>query len=205
MSGATTPPSSSELTTLRSDDTRELISIDREQSELKSSRSTQTVDARNRGMTDTAGSRPKMTRQESARNPGRRSVEAAAKQAKLGCRQPTVETTVEVASCADTPGMTGDTGREALQAGDLSSDLWCLILRGSGTGESDDVGYPVPKVRLRLAARLASAHARMVKYRSSCRFRVETHMQHTLRTHRLASLALALLFSHHPLQQMKNK
>ena len=48
MSGGTTSLSSSELTTPRStttDDTGELISIDREQSESKSSRSMQMVDA----------------------------------------------------------------------------------------------------------------------------------------------------------------
>ena len=63
--------------------------------------------------------------------------------------------------------MTGDTARSALQAGDSSFYLRCLILRGSGTGESDDVGDPVPEVRVRLATHLASAQARMAKYRRS--------------------------------------
>ena len=61
----------------------------------------------------------------------------------------------------------GDTARGALQAGNSSSDLRCLILRDSGTVESDDVGDPVPEVRLRLAVHLASAQARMVKYQRS--------------------------------------
>ena len=55
--------------------------------------------------------------------------------------------------------------REALQAGESSSDGRVLILRGSGSGKNDGVGDPVPRILFRLAVHLASAEALAVKYR----------------------------------------
>ena len=77
------------------------------------------------------------------------------------------ETTAEGPTSDDLSGTTGDTARGALRTGGLSSDVHCVVSRGSGASRAVDERDPVSEFRLRLAAHWALAQARLVKYRRS--------------------------------------
>ena len=102
---------------------------------------------------------------------------------KIGCRQLdgtehilgtcgalclSVETTAEVPASDDLSGTTRDTARGALRTGGSSSDVRCVVSRGSGANGAGDEWDPVPEFRLRLAAQWALAQAmQLVKYSRS--------------------------------------